>query len=110
MLTEQLLASNVPFTKCNIYIGFLAYKNISDKLKRQARLMFISLLELFLITDMQLAIYKTLKQMENTAGMNKIMIILNKRFSFSGRMYRFIRFIVRPLIMGDTYTRNQIKR
>ena len=103
------LQSNVPFTKCNTYADFLAYKNISDKLKRDAKLMYISLNELFLVTYIQLAIYKTMKQMENNAGMNKIVMILNKRFSFSGKMYRFIRFIVMPLIMGDSYTRRELK-
>ena len=47
--------------------------------------------------------------MENAAGMNKVISILNKRFSFSGKLHRFIRFIVMPLISGDSYTRKEIK-
>ena len=47
--------------------------------------------------------------MENTIGMNKIIGILNRRFSFSGKLYRFIKFIVMPLISGDKYIRTVIK-
>ncbi|OMJ79735.1 hypothetical protein SteCoe_20162 [Stentor coeruleus] len=93
------LQSNVPFTKY-----FLSFKNVSEKLKREASIRLISFHELFL-----LAIYKTLKQMENNTGMNKVIAILNKRFSFSGKLYRFIRFIVMPLISADSYTRKELK-
>lgn len=41
--------------------------------------------------------------------MNKIILILNKRFSFSGKLYRFIKFIVMPLITGDKYRKLVIK-
>lgn len=46
-----------------------------------------------------------MKQKENVAGMEKIVIILNKRFTFSGKLYRFIKFIVMPLILSDGYIR-----
>lgn len=46
-----------------------------------------------------------MKQLENVNGMNKIIIILNKRFTFSGKLYRFIKFIVMPLILSDGYIR-----
>lgn len=49
-----------------------------------------------------------MKQLENPKAMNKIIIILNKRFSFSGKLYRFIKFIVMPLILSDSYTRTQM--
>lgn len=47
--------------------------------------------------------------MENAVGMNKVITILNKRFTFSGKLYRFIRFIVMPIISGDSYTRKELK-
>ncbi|OMJ67004.1 hypothetical protein SteCoe_35962 [Stentor coeruleus] len=93
------LQSNVPFTKY-----FLSFKNVSEKLRRESSIRLISMNELLL-----LAIYKTLKQMENAVGMNKIVTILNKRFTFSGKLYRFIRFIVMPIISGDSYTRKELK-
>ena len=50
-----------------------------------------------------------MKQMENIPGMNKMIGILNKRFSFSGKLYRFIKFIIMPLILGDSYTKNVLR-
>lgn len=44
-----------------------------------------------------------MKQLENTNAMNKVIVILNKRFTFSGKLYRFIKFIVMPLILSDSY-------
>lgn len=44
------LQSNVPFTKCNFHSDFLSYKNISDKLKREASIRLISVHELFLVS------------------------------------------------------------
>ncbi|OMJ77538.1 hypothetical protein SteCoe_22869 [Stentor coeruleus] len=93
------LQSNVPYTKY-----FLSFKNVSEKLKREASMRLISMHELFL-----LAVYKTQKQMENTAGMNKVISILNKRFTFAGKLYRFIKFIVMPVIGADTYARKELK-
>lgn len=103
------LQSNVPFTKCKIYLDYLSFKNVSEKLKREASIRLISVHELLLVFFKQLAIYKTQKQMENIAGMNKIIAILNKRFSFSGKLYRFVRFIIMPLISADSYTRKELK-
>ena len=50
-----------------------------------------------------------MKQLENTSATNKIITILNKRFTFSGKLYRFIRFIVMPLILSDGYTRKEFR-
>ena len=50
-----------------------------------------------------------MKQMENVAGMNKVIFILNKRFSISGKVHRFIKFIVMPLISADGYIRRGVK-
>ena len=50
-----------------------------------------------------------MKQKENIKAANRIVAILNKRFTFSGKLYRFIRFIVMPLILSDGYTRKGIK-
>ena len=44
------LQSNVPFTKCKSYADFLSYKNIRDKLTREAAVRLISVHELFLVT------------------------------------------------------------
>ena len=49
-----------------------------------------------------------MKQLENQYGMNKIITILNKRFTFSGKLYRFIKFIVMPLILSEGYTRTDM--
>lgn len=103
------LQSTIPFTKCKNYSDFLSYKNIMDKLKKEAQIRLISLYELFLVFFKQLGIYKTLKQLENQNGMNSIIVILNKRFTFSGKLYRFIRFIVMPLIASDSYIRKDLK-
>lgn len=46
---NNTLQSNVPFTKCNLNLDFLSYKNISDKLKRESSIRLISLVELFLV-------------------------------------------------------------
>ena len=43
------LQSNIPFTKCKCYTDFLTYKSIMEKLKRESRIKFISLVELFLV-------------------------------------------------------------
>jgi hypothetical protein len=103
------LQSNVPFTKCNPQSVVLGYKNIRDKLFREAAIRLISVHELFIVISTQLAIYKTMKQKENNSGMNKIISILNKRFTFSGKLYRFIKFIVLPLILSDGYTRKEFR-
>lgn len=47
--------------------------------------------------------------MENASGIDKVVPILNKRFTFSGKLYRFVRFIIMPLICGDSYTRRELK-
>jgi hypothetical protein len=103
------LQSNVPFTKCKKKSDFLSFKNISDKLKAEAKIRLISVHELFLVRAKQLAIYKTMKQKDSVKGQNKIVTILNKRFTFSGKLYRFIKFIVMPLILSDGYTRKGIR-
>ncbi|OMJ91621.1 hypothetical protein SteCoe_5767 [Stentor coeruleus] len=106
---NNCMQSSIPFTKCDVYVDFLSYRNVFEKLKREASIRFMSIHELFLVKITQLAIYKTLKQMENTTVINKIVTILNKRFSFSGKLYRFIRFIIMPLICGDSYTKKELK-
>ena len=99
------LQSNVPFTKCKLHLVFLSFKNIREKLSREAALRYISVVELFIVSFMKLAIYKTMKQLENIDGMNTTVFILNKRFSFTGKLYRFIRFVVMPLILSESYER-----
>jgi hypothetical protein len=106
---NNCMQSSIPFTKCKAYLDFLSYRNVFEKLKKEACIRFISIHELFLVKTTQLAIYKTLKQMENAPGVDVIVKILNKRFSFSGKLYRFIRFIIMPLICGDSYTRRELK-
>lgn len=41
--------------------------------------------------------------------MNKIIVILNKRFTFAGKLYRFVRYLVMPLIASDSYIRKDLK-
>jgi hypothetical protein len=48
-----------------------------------------------------------MKQLENQKAMNKIQFILNKRFTFSGKLYRFIRFLVMPVILDDSYQKKE---
>jgi hypothetical protein len=103
------IQSNVPFTKCKNILDYLSYFNINQKLKKEAEARFLSVTELFLVLYIQLGIYKTLKQMENTAGMNRIVLILNKRFSFDGKLYRFIKLVVMPLVQGDKYIKKEVK-
>ena len=88
-------------------VDFLSFKNIREKLSREASLRYISVVELFIVLFIKLAIYKTMKQLEDSGAMNKIISIMNKRFSFTGKLYRFIRFIVMPLILSDAYERQE---
>ena len=103
------LQSNVPFTKCKIYPDYLSYKSIIDKLKRDASDRYLSVHELFFVISIQLAIYKTAKQLEMTEAVNKILLLLNKRFTFSGKLYRFVKFIVMPMILSDSYRRKEMR-
>ena len=103
------LQSNVPFTKCKIHSDYLSYRSIIDKLKRDASDRYLSLHELFCVIPIQLAIYKTMKQLENHEAVNKVLLILNKRFSFSGKLYRFVKFIVMPMILSDSYKRKEMR-
>ena len=41
--------------------------------------------------------------------MNRVIQILNKRFTISGKLHRFINFIVMPLIGWDGYIKKGIK-
>jgi hypothetical protein len=45
------LQSNVPFTKCKMQTDYLSYKNIIEKLRREAKIRLISLHELFLVSN-----------------------------------------------------------
>jgi hypothetical protein len=103
------LQSNVPFTKCKKKLDFLAFKNIKEKLKREAAIRCLSVHEIFIVKCMKLAIYKTMKQLDDNHGMNKILVLLGKRFTFTGKLYRFIRFIVMPLILSESYQRSENK-
>ena len=50
-----------------------------------------------------------MKQLENHEAVNKVLLILNKRFSFSGKLYRFVKFIVMPMILSDSYKRKEMR-
>ena len=46
------LQSNVPFNKCKKYTDYIAFKSVIEKLKREAKIRFISVVELFLVKNM----------------------------------------------------------
>jgi hypothetical protein len=63
------------------------------KLKQAAKLRYMSIVELFMVTSKKLAICKTLKELGRSR--KQIIKLLNKRFDSEGKIYRFV---VRSLI------------
>jgi hypothetical protein len=64
---------------------------------------------MFYVIFIKLAIYKTAKQLEMNTRAEKVVVILNKRFTFAGKLYRFVKFIVMPMILSDSYQRKEMR-